>query len=107
VTYEVYVTDKAKRQLEDAARWWGENRSAEQAERWYGGFVTEIQSLEKNPGRFPLARENDVFPVALHELHYGLGRKKTHRAIFAIRPERVIVYSVRHVAQRDLTGDDI
>ena len=105
--YEIYITDKANRQLEDAARWWAENRSAAQAERWYDGFVAEIQSLKKDPERFPLAHESDVFPVAIHELHYGLGSRKTHRAIFAIRTARVVVYSVRHVAQCDLTVDDL
>ena len=85
--YEVFVTDRAERQLEESSRWWAENRSAEQAKEWYEGFVAAIQSLEKNPERFPRARESDAFPVSLHELHYGLGRKKTHRAISAIRPD--------------------
>jgi plasmid stabilization system protein ParE len=105
--YEVYIADKARRQFEDAARWWAENRSVEQAERWYRGFVAAIQSLERLPERCPLAREGDAFPIELRELHYGLGSRPTHRAIFAIRPSRVIVYSVRHLAQRDLTIEEM
>jgi len=43
----------------------------------------------------------------MHELHYGVGRKKTHRAIFAIRSHRVVIYAIRHLAQDDLTADDL
>lgn len=105
--YPVYVTDKASRQLETAARWWAENRSAEQAQRWYDGFVAAIRSLAKTPERFPLAPESDAFPIEMRQLAYGLGRKKTHRAVFAVRPDRVVVYAVRHLAQDEITPDDL
>lgn len=107
MTYEVYVTDKASGQLLEAARWWAEHRSAEQAERWYDGVVNAIDSLKDNPERCALARENDDVPVTIRELYYGLGAKPTHRAIFVVRPDRVVVYSIRHLAQRDVTVDDL
>jgi plasmid stabilization system protein ParE len=107
MTYEVYVTDKATYQLEAAARWWAQHRSVEQARRWYDGFVAAIRSLAKNPQRFPLARESEAFPIEIRQLVYGLGRKKTHRAVFAIRPDRVVVYAARHLAQDELTPDDL
>jgi hypothetical protein len=44
--------------------------------------------------------------VEIRELHYGLGHRSTHRAVFAMRNDEVIVYTVRHLAQRDLTPDD-
>ena len=107
MSYEVYVTAKADRQLEDAARWWAEHRSVERAERWYDGFVLAIRGLANNPERCPLARENSNMPIEIRQLPYGLGRRKTHRAIFAIRPDRVVVYAVRHLAQRDLSLDEL
>jgi hypothetical protein len=45
--------------------------------------------------------------VVIRELHYGLRSKATHRAVFEILRDEVIVHSVRHLAQRDLTPDDI
>ena len=105
--YEVLLTDKASRQLEAAATWWAENQLREQAERWYVGFIESLRSLGDNPERFALARENDAFPVELRQLVYGSGRRKTHRAIFAIRSNQVVVYAIRHVAQRTMTTDDI
>ena len=107
MTYEVFVTDKAAHQLLQAARWWAEHRSVEQAKRWYDGFVGAIDSLREIPERCALARENDDFPVTIRELHYGLADKPTHRAIFVIWPDCVVVYSIRHLAQRDITADDL
>jgi hypothetical protein len=43
----------------------------------------------------------------VRELHYGVRSKATHRAVFEIRGDEVIVYSVRHLAQRDLMADDM
>ena len=107
MTYEVFLTDKAARQLESAARWWAENRSVDQAQRWYDGFLAAIRSLAKNPAQFPLAPESDSFPFETRQLVYGLTRRKTHRAIFAVRPDRVVVYAVRHLAQDEITPDDL
>jgi hypothetical protein len=48
-----------------------------------------------------------VFDNTIRELHYGLRNKATHRAVFEVRNDEVIVYTVRHLAQRDLTPDDL
>jgi len=85
VTHEVFVTDKASGQLFEAAQWWADHRSVEQAKRWFDGFVRAIDSLQDNPERCALARENDDLPEKLRELHYGLGSRPTHRAIFVGR----------------------
>lgn len=84
MNYDVLVTDNASTQLLKAAQWWAENRSVEQAKRWYLGFVNAIDSLQRNPERCALARENDDLPVTARELHYGIGSKPTHRAIFVV-----------------------
>jgi hypothetical protein len=54
-----------------------------------------------------MARESKAFGFGIRELHYGLHTKATHRAIFEIRGDEVIVYSIRHLAQRDLTPEDV
>jgi hypothetical protein len=65
-----------------------------------------LRSLEDDPDRCPFARENASIPIEIRQLSYGLSRK-THRAIFAVRSDRVVVYAIRHLAQRDLLPDDI
>ncbi len=75
--------------------------------RWLDGFEQALAALENNPERCGLARENDAFSFTVHQLLHGLGAKKTHRAVFEVRGNEVIVYAVRHLAQSDLTPDDI
>jgi len=107
VTHRVTILPRAKRQLLEQAFWWSENRSTEQAFRWLDGFEQALASLADRPDRCAVARESDAFDVVIRELHYGLRGKATHRAVFEIRKDEVIVHSVRHSAQRDLTLDDI
>jgi plasmid stabilization system protein ParE len=107
VSYRVVIVPRAKQQLLEQALWWSEHRSAEQADAWVNGFEQKLALLSQNPDQYPLARENQELARALHELYFGLGGKKTHRAVFEIRDQHVIVYSIRHLAQDDLSADDI
>ena len=107
MTREVYLTTRAEAQLREAARWWAKNRSVAQAERWYAGFLGALKSLANAPEPWPLAPENDDFPFPLQQLLYGLSSKKTHRALFTVRPDTITVYSIRHVSQKAVTLDDI
>ena len=106
MTRPVVISDHAESQLEAACRWWAENRSVDQAERWYEGFAIAIFSLGEDPERFPLAPGDHLFPFDLRQLNYGLGGRPTHRALFTIRPDMVYVFSIRHAAQQPVTPDD-
>jgi plasmid stabilization system protein ParE len=107
VTYRVTILPRAKRQLLEQALWWSEHRSSEQAFRWLEGFEKALSSLAEHPERCIISRESDAFEFVLRELHYGVRGKATHRAVFEIRSDEVIVYSIRYLAQRDLAPDDI
>jgi plasmid stabilization system protein ParE len=107
VTYRVTIVPPARRQLLDQALWWSKKRSAEQAYDWLEGFEQALASLATNPERCAVARESDAFNIVLREIYYGLGRRPTHRAVFEVRNDEVIVYSVRHLAQDNLTPDDL
>ena len=104
--YDVILTDRAQGELDGTHKWWAANRSSQQADRWYVGFVKEMLTLEENPERCPLAPENDLFPYEVRQLHYGLGGKPTHRALYAVRPDNVVILRVRHLAQKPLTDED-
>ena len=104
--YTVIITDPARDQLLANARWWAENRSVEQAIRWYDGFCESLQSLASSPEKHRRAQEDDPFQDDLREFYYGISRR-THRAIFRIDGEVVRVLSVRHLAQDDLRPGDL
>lgn len=107
MTYQVILAEQAARELEGAARWWAENRSAEQAERWYAGFVAAIESLQVAPDRHPYACEEKRFAFGLRQLNFGLGPHATHRAVFTRRGNIVTVLAIRHFAQQELSLHDI
>ena len=93
---EVLLTQRAQEELDEAHHWWAENRSAEQANRWYLGFLEAMLTLEHVPFRWPFAPENDYFPYEVRQLNFGLGSRPTHRALYTVRPDVVVILRVRH-----------
>ena len=63
--------------------------------------------LRYPPLRYPLARERDQFPYEVRVMNYGVGSRPTHRALYTIRPDAVVVLSIRSAAQQDITPDDL
>jgi hypothetical protein len=45
--YQLVISDRARDELETACQWWSENRSAQQAERWYDAFSEALLSVAK------------------------------------------------------------
>ena len=103
----VILQREAEEQIVTSARWWAKHRSVEQAERWYAGILAAIDSLDTKAARYPLARENESFPYDLRTMNFGIGNRPTHRVLFTIRPDAVVVLSVRHAAQDDVTPEDM
>lgn len=107
MTYRVILVRAAKRDLFETISWWSEHRSSEQAEQWYARIVPAIATLANDPDRCPVSPETDLLPTGLRQLHFGLGRKATHRIVFTIVDNEVRVLRIRHSAQQFLTLDDL
>ena len=107
MSLRLVITEQAEREMQSAFNWWAEHRSKRQADRWYAGLAKAIADLSENPERNSQSRERDRFAYAIRDVLFGLGRRPTHRAVFTIRGEEVVVLTVRHVAQRDFSPDDI
>lgn len=105
--YTVVVTERAAADVEEAAEWWAQERSSEQASRWYAKVYKAIEGLASNAQRYGLAAESADFPYELRELHVGLRSRPTHRVLFTIAKTTVAVLAVRHVAQRAVEPHDI
>ena len=107
MSLRVVITEQAEHEMQAAFNWWAEHRSKRQADRWYTGMARAIADLSENPERHSQSSERDRFPYEIRDLLFGLGRRPTHRAVFTIRGEEVVVLTVRHVAQQPISPDDI
>ena len=107
MSYEVIVLRQAEVDLYQNALWWAEHRDRNQAAEWLEGFQMAISALCDEPDRYSLVPEDHLFEFAVRQLLYGLGNKTTHRAVFRIFEDRVFVYTIRHLHQKDLTAEDL
>jgi plasmid stabilization system protein ParE len=103
----VEVSPRAHDDIDLAHEWWAEHRSVEQADRWEKGVEKAILGLGTTYLHHSLAPENSRFPFEVRQLLFGFGRRATHRVLFTIRPDRVSVLTVQHVAQKPLGPDDL
>jgi plasmid stabilization system protein ParE len=62
-------------------------------------------SLEHNPECCALAPENGRFRYEIRQLNFGIGRKPTHRLVYTIRPNEVVILRMRHLAQHEIEPD--
>jgi len=106
---KVFMTSRAKLQLAACAGWWSEHRDANQAFRWLDGFEEAIAALRENSEQHGFARENGLYelPYPVRQLLYGIGKRPTHRAVFEVRGDTVFVVAVRHLAQDDLSSEEL
>jgi plasmid stabilization system protein ParE len=98
--FRIHVVRAAKRDIREIVEWWSEHRSAEQALRWYTAIVPAIETLADCADRCPASPETDLVATGLRQLHFGLGRKATHRIVFTIVGQEVRVLRIRHAAQQ-------
>jgi plasmid stabilization system protein ParE len=101
------ITEPAKADIHAAFVWWRDHRDPRQAERWYRDVYAKMLTLEQNPLRYPKAPEYDLLPEGVRQLNFGIGSRPTHRILFTVADDVVTVLRVRHVAQADLTADDL
>lgn len=76
---------------------------------WLDGFEEAFRSLRENPERHGFARENDLYelPYPVRQLLFGIGKRPTHRAVFEVRGDTVYVVAVRHLAQDELSSEEL
>lgn len=105
--YRVRVTEPAKQDVRQNLLWWGENRSQEQAERWYFDIYDAFKLLASTADQHSLATEPALKQHGIRQASFGIGRRATHRIIFGIVDQAVIVYRVRALKQDAIGVDDL
>ena len=104
MTYQVVLTNRAARDLDEAYQWYAE-QAPEAAAGWYNGFLDALNSLAGNPERCPVAVEARKVSVQIRQLLYG--RRRTYRALFLVREQTVVVLHIRHTARREAGPEDL
>lgn len=102
--FVVVITSRARLDIESAVEWWRENRSAEQAERWYIGIFAALESLSEMPQRCRLVSNHEQLGREVRQLLYGVGSSLTHRVFFGIDGQTVTIYRVLHTSQTPPEG---
>lgn len=104
--FTLRLTQRAENDINRNADWWEEHRSKEQADRWYLGIFDAMKSLTQMPTRCGMAPEADSLELPIRHLLYGVSGKLTHRVLFTIEENDVIIYRVLHFAQEVLGETD-
>jgi plasmid stabilization system protein ParE len=107
MAHTLVISSRAQQDMQEAARWWADNRSAVQANRWLAELDRQLQAIGQSPERNSPSPEDGQVPYPLREIHFGLGRRPTHRAVFTVVGDLVIVLAVRHLAQDSLKPGDL
>ena len=90
----------------DEAYSWAAQHAPTSATRWLERIRRALQTLDTNPQRCPLARENAKVEFELREFHVGK-RPNVFRAIFTIDGDNVRVLRIRRAQRRWLTRRQI
>lgn len=104
---EVRVTGPAKNDIWSNYRWWGDNRSPEQAVRWFLQIDAIIPTLSDSAERHPHATEPALRAMGVRQVAFGLGRRPTHRILYGITDNVVVVYRVRSLKQDAIGPPDL
>ncbi|QDU87211.1 Plasmid stabilization system protein [Pirellulimonas nuda] len=107
MSFKLRVTDPAKDDIRQIVTWWSEHRDAGQAQRWQIGLETRVRTLRQRPTSRPLAPESRYSSVPVRQLNYGVRGRPTHRVLFIVTENEVVVLRVLHLAQDALAPEDL
>lgn len=109
MSLQVAITEEARCNISENADWWAEHRSVDQARRWKEEVKLQILRLPESAPQCPHSRENGrpLFKYELWDKLVGLGRGTSHRIVFTIQSETIIVLAVRSAGQDDLMPNDL
>lgn len=106
--FKIKITEPAAADIEQLFSWWSENRSSEQAKRWYREIKLAIAGLKRMPERCPAVPEAKLSAAGVRQLLFGIGPYPTHRIVFVVESDQVVVIlRVRHYAQDVLGPSDL
>lgn len=107
MSYRIRITFFAIEDMRSNHQWWFKNRSEAEADRWLIGIDKQIRALSSTANSETLATEVSLRKAEIRQATFGLGRKPSHRILFAIKGTEVVVYRIRAFKQDLLELDDL
>jgi plasmid stabilization system protein ParE len=107
MTFRVFISPQARRDIDRNADWWAAHHSVEQAFRWLEAVYDQLETLAEFPEANGLSAENHAFPFEIRDKLVGLGARLAYRAVFTIRGDAVLVLTVRRSSQDSIRPDEI
>lgn len=104
--YQIRITQSAERDMRQNHAWWFVNRSEEQADRWLVEIDRFIKSLASTADRHRAATESALKSEGVRQANFGLSRL-THRILFKIENNVIVIYRIRAFAQAALSRDEL
>jgi len=103
----VVITGPAETDVLSNHQWWADNRSAEQAVRWLEGIYDAMFGLATSADVHSLATETVLRKAEIRQASFGLGSRPTHRIIFSIDGNYVVIFRVRAFKQDEIDLEDL
>ena len=103
--YRVLLQRLAIEDLDQAATWAAQHAPTTTA-RWLDRFHCALQTLDMNPQRCALAKENTKVGIELREFHFGR-RPGVFRVVFTIDGDTVRILRICRAQRRWLTRSQI
>jgi plasmid stabilization system protein ParE len=104
--YDLVYTDRAKLDLIAAADSIARN-APETAERWFQGFTTALETLQRDANVYSLAPESARCSIEVRQLLYRTKSHRVNRALYTIRGSTVVILAIRRPGQDLLTYEEL
>lgn len=106
--YEVLIQTPANRDLARILEWYRRERGgSNSANKIADDWLRVLDSLEHFPESHPIANESPIDGIEYRNAIFGVGRTKSHRAVFRIDGDVVRIVRLRHHSQCFLSADDL
>lgn len=103
----VLIMPIAEVDIDEPYQWWRDNRSVEQANRWYCEIFQAMLGLSTSAPKRPQSPEAAKLGVDLRELYFGIGTHPTHRVVFIIEERTAKILRVRHLSRGRIEATDL
>ena len=91
----VFILPRAREQLMESTLWCFSEVARTPSLRW--PIELAIESLSIDAEKHPIAEDSSSLGLALRQMNFGQLNSPSHRILFTIDEDRVLIYAVRQL----------